>query len=570
MIRWWKKFGLQARFMAISGVAVLVLAACTLAIVIRFEVSSLEDRLRTFSENELRSLNALVESAMEQRLRDPENVAIKVFDGWFESRNQDYPGQLWSVWGPKVTAYVAQTDPQRSPKPPHDSVDAEALRSGQPVGRFIGDTYRYSLPIVLGRLATSRGSVCATCHGSAMGIKDGEVIAVVSSSISAGADLAALQQLLWMMAAGAISAVIFVMVGIRLIFARVITRPLTGMTAAMRQLADGDKEVEIPAQDRLDEIGDMAGALLVFKTNMIEADQLRIEQKESEARAIARREQDMRSLARDFQGAIGDIVDVVSSAATELEATSATLAKTAEINQQLSVTVAETSEQTSMDVQSVASASEELDSSLKEIARQVQESRKIASDAADQARKTDSRITELSEAALKISDVIKLITGIAEQTNLLALNATIEAARAGDAGRGFAVVAQEVKALATQTAKATSGIVSQISEMQTATQDSVVAIRDITTTIGKISEIATMISASIEEQGSATQEISRNVVKVAQDTADVAGNITEVSRAATQTGSASVQVLGSAQILSNESNRLKAEVDKFLSTFRNV
>jgi len=207
-------------------------------------------------------------------------------------------------------------------------------------------------------------------------------------------------------------------------------------------------------------------------------------------------------------------------------------------------------------------------SSVDEIARQVQESSRIASEAVAQASKTDARINALSQAASRIGDVVKLITAIAEQTNLLALNATIEAARAGEAGRGFAVVASEVKALASQTAKATEEIGSQIGAMQAATGESVAAIKEIGGTIGRISEIASTIAAAVEEQGAATSEIARNVERAAQGTAEVATKITDVNRGAGETGSASAQVLASAQSLSRDSNHLKSEVDQFLAAVR--
>jgi methyl-accepting chemotaxis protein len=207
-------------------------------------------------------------------------------------------------------------------------------------------------------------------------------------------------------------------------------------------------------------------------------------------------------------------------------------------------------------------------SSITEIGRQVHGSSPIAADAVRQAERTDARIVELSKAAGRIGDVVKLITAIAEQTNLLALNATIEAARAGEAGKGFAVVAQEVKALAAQTAKATDEIASQIAGMQTATRESVTAIKEIGDTIKKISEISAAIAAAVEEQGAATEEIARNVAFAAKGTSEVAIRIADVSRGAGETGSASMQVLSSARSLSNESDRLKAEVQKFLATIR--
>jgi methyl-accepting chemotaxis protein len=192
----------------------------------------------------------------------------------------------------------------------------------------------------------------------------------------------------------------------------------------------------------------------------------------------------------------------------------------------------------------------------------------MANEAVDQARTTNDRVSELSKAASRIGDVVELINTIAAQTNLLALNATIEAARAGDAGRGFAVVASEVKALAEQTSKATGEIGQQISGIQAATQDSVNAIKEISGTIEKLSEISSTIAAAVEEQGAATQEISRNVQQAAQGTQQVSANITDVQRGASETGSASSQVLSAAQSLSGDSNRLKLEVGKFLNSVR--
>jgi methyl-accepting chemotaxis protein len=347
-----------------------------------------------------------------------------------------------------------------------------------------------------------------------------------------------------------------------------VVTPLGAITQAMLRLSRNEQVDAIPGAGRHDEVGSMAQAVQVFKQNAEEMNRLREAQHASEARAAAERKAAMHRLADEFQAAVGMIIDTVSSASTELEAAAGTLTDTAGQTQRLSTEVAAASGQASDNVQSVASASEELAGSVNEIARQVQESSRIAVEAVKQADNTDRRIAELSQAAGRIGDVVKLITAIAEQTNLLALNATIEAARAGEAGRGFAVVAQEVKALAAQTAKATDEIGDQIAHMQTATGDSVGAIKEIAGTIGRISEIASTIAAAVEEQGAATQEISRNVQQAAQGTSQVASNIVTVSRGASETGSASTQVLSSAQSLAGESNRLKLEVGKFLETVR--
>ncbi len=347
-----------------------------------------------------------------------------------------------------------------------------------------------------------------------------------------------------------------------------IAKPLRAMVDLLQALAGGKYQIEVHSTERADEIGDVAKAALVFKDNGLAKARMEAEQKETEARIAKQRKADMHKLADDFENAVGEIIEVVSSASTELEASANTLTSTAERSQQVSTVVAAASEEASTNVQSVASATEELSSSVTEISRQVQQSARMAAEAVGQARGTTERVGELSKAASRIGDVVDLINTIAGQTNLLALNATIEAARAGEAGRGFAVVASEVKALAEQTAKATGEIGQQISGIQAATQDSVNAIREISDTIAKLSEISSTIAAAIEEQGAATQEISRNVQQAAQGTQQVSSNITDVQRGATETGSASSQVFSAAKSLSGDSNRLKLEVGRFLGTVR--
>ena len=362
--------------------------------------------------------------------------------------------------------------------------------------------------------------------------------------------------------------VLLLALAVSMFVARGITGALQRMTGAMKDLAGGKLDVEVPGIGRHDEIGEMADAVEVFKSNAVARQGLEAEQKETEARAVARRKSDMNKLADEFEGAVGLIVETVSSSSTQLEASAGTLTSTAERAQELTTMVAAASEEASTNVQSVASATEEMASSVNEISRQVQDSARMAGDAVDQARKTNDRVSELSKAAARIGDVVELINTIAGQTNLLALNATIEAARAGEAGRGFAVVASEVKALAEQTAKATGEIGQQISGIQAATQDSVNAIKEISGTIEKLSEISSAIAAAVEQQGAATQEISRNVQQAAHGTQQVSSHITDVQRGAGETGSASSLVLSAAQSLSGESNRLKLEVGKFLDSVR--
>jgi len=374
---------------------------------------------------------------------------------------------------------------------------------------------------------------------------------------------ASTQHALW--AAGL---VLLVTLAVSMFVTRGITRPLQRMTVTMNDLAGGRLDVEVPGIGRRDEVGEMAKAVEIFKSNAVARQTLEAEQKEAEARGVARRKADMNKMADDFESAVGEIVETVSAASTRLEASAGTLTSTAEHAQVLTTTVAAASEEASTNVQSVASATEEMASSINEIGRQVQESARMAGDAVGQARTTNDRVSELSKAAARIGDVVELINTIAGQTNLLALNATIEAARAGEAGRGFAVVASEVKALAEQTAKATGEIGLQVNGIQAATQDSVNAIKEISGTIEKLSEISSAIAAAVEQQGAATQEISRNVQQAAHGTQKVSSNITDVQRGASETGSASSQVLSAAQSLSGDSNRLKTEVGKFLDSVR--
>lgn len=385
-------------------------------------------------------------------------------------------------------------------------------------------------------------------------------------SVRAAASAAATSSSYTMIIAGGIGMLLIAIASLLLLHAAV-TRGIVAMTAAMVRLAQNDMTIDIPFSDRLDEVGEMAKAVQVFKDNAIRV--AKLEQKEAEDRQAEQRKAETMKLAvASFEEAVGEIVQTVSSASTQLEASARNLNSSAARSQELTARVSSTSQDCSSNVQSVASATEELSSSVNEISRQVQDSARMANEAVNQARQTNDRVAELSKAAGRINDVVELISSIAGQTNLLALNATIEAARAGEAGRGFAVVASEVKALAEQTSKATGEIGQQITGIQEATQQSVGAIKEISSTIEKLSEISSAIAAAVEEQGAATQDISRNVQQAANGTQQVSANISDVQRGASETGTASSQVLSAAQTLASDSNRLKTEVSKFLNTVK--
>ncbi|WP_027516790.1 methyl-accepting chemotaxis protein [Bradyrhizobium sp. WSM1417] len=371
----------------------------------------------------------------------------------------------------------------------------------------------------------------------------------------------------FMLVAIILAAAVIIGIGVGFYLVRDVSSGINSIIEPMQALGKGELSAEVPHRGEKTEIGAMADVLQIFKEALI-AKKAADEAAAADAEAKIERGRRVDNITREFETMIGEIVQTVSSASTQLEASASTLTSTADRSQRLATTVAGASEEASTNVQSVASATEEMASSVGEISRQVQESARMAGDAVGQARTTTERVSELSKAASRIGDVVELINTIAGQTNLLALNATIEAARAGEAGRGFAVVASEVKALAEQTAKATGEIGQQISGIQAATNDSVGAIKEISSTIERLSEISSAIAAAVEEQGAATQEIARNVQQAAQGTQQVSSNITDVQRGATETGTAFSQVLSAAQMLSKDSNRLKTEVSKFLTNVR--
>jgi methyl-accepting chemotaxis protein len=368
-----------------------------------------------------------------------------------------------------------------------------------------------------------------------------------------------------------------------LMIARTVTSPIKRLTGSMSQLANGDMATLIPDRDRRDEIGQMADTVQVFKDNMIEADRLRAEQAKEQERQIAREREDakeqerqvararkMEELVKEFDNGIADALATMAGAANQLKSTATSMSSTAEETSRQASAVSAASEQASGNVQAVASATEELSASVQEIGRQVTEASNIAGQAVDRANQTNESIHRLSEAATRIGNVVRLITEIAGQTNLLALNATIEAARAGEAGKGFAVVASEVKNLAAQTARATEEISSQITDIQTATGDSVSAIAAISDTIGRLNAISGMIAAAVEEQSAATREISGNVAQAAAGTNEVTSSIVSVNTAARDTGEAASQVLSGSENVMSETVSVRGRVESFLTAIRAI
>ncbi|HFQ16091.1 MAG TPA: methyl-accepting chemotaxis protein, partial [Rhodobacteraceae bacterium] len=362
--------------------------------------------------------------------------------------------------------------------------------------------------------------------------------------------------------------IFLVVLVLAMLISRSITRPIHAITETMEKLTSGHLDTEIPALKRRDEVGIMARAVDVFKKGLLETRRLENEQTALKQQSEEEKREMMNAIADDFKSSVGGIVETVSAASAELNATAQAMSGIAEETSSQSAAVSAASEEASTNVQTVAAASEEMSHSIEEINQQVHMASTAAQQAVAEVEKTGAQMESLASTADKIGEVVKMISDIADQTNLLALNATIESARAGEAGKGFAVVANEVKGLASQTARATEDIIAQVSEIQNATREAVAAMNGVGDVIRTVDETSAVIAASMEEQGAATREIAHNVQEAASGTEEVARNITGVSQASQEAGAASGQVMAAASELSQQSELLKREVDNFIVQIR--
>ena len=365
-----------------------------------------------------------------------------------------------------------------------------------------------------------------------------------------------------------VALVVLATASLAMVIARSIGGPITTTTGVMYRLANGETDITVPYRNQRDEIGKIAAAVEVFRVNAVEKAALEQAQKEAEERAEAEKRATMHTLADEFEAHIGEIVESVSSASSEMRGSAEAMSAIAEETSRQATTVASASQQAAANVQTVAAAADELGSSISEISRQMGLQNTVAEQGVDAASASDTRIKSLAEKVQAIGGVVNLITDIAERTNLLALNATIEAARAGDSGKGFAVVANEVKTLATQTAKATEEIATQIRAVQEETGGAVEAIADIRQKIDKIQEISASVFAAIEQQTAAAAEIGRNTQEASAGTQQVSSSIVGVDDASKQAGESAGDVLTAAAGLSRQSEHLTMEVQQFTARVR--
>jgi methyl-accepting chemotaxis protein len=493
--------------------------------------------------------------AMTPIMRDGKSLAVADIGVSFNKQFVDSVKQRFGVdlavhrFDGKAFAIIGSTFSEQSLASPEElksAFDGSALRrdttlGGHPVALYLGQIKNYAgQPVAVIELIKDTTAYEAASTSSQRTLIFGTIAILIAAALLA------------------------------LVLGRGMSRPLAAITVVMNRLSSGDTDVEIPGGDRKDELGTMAGAVDVFRRNMIESRLLREEQEAAKKQSEAEKSALQRRMADRFESDVKSLVSAVARATEDMQRVASEITASVNGTSAQATAAAAASEEASSSINTVAAATEELASSVAEISRQVTHSSDVADAAVGKAAKTNEMVGALAASGEKIGDVLRLISAIAGQTNLLALNATIEAARAGEAGKGFAVVASEVKELASQTAKATEEIAGQVAAIQASTVECVTAIGGITNTIREISGIATTIASAVEEQGTATREIAQSVQQVATGTSEVAVNVAGASQAAEQSRALAATVLSASGELSQHASALFKSVDTFLAGLRDA
>ena len=554
----WIKASLERQFMVIVGAGLAIAALLVAALTWWAETDAIEARLHNLSSNEMQSLDALVNSAMLARMSDSNNVAVSVFNGWFTQRNADYPGQLWSAWNAPMSRFMAQSEPAKPIKKTHDAIDEEVMRTGKPVGRFVGDTYRFSTPVILGGTAATSRQECYACHAAPMRQGKGDVIAVFSSSLSAKKDFAERDRMALLLLGLVTLFSLAILTAVRLTFRKVAARPLERMVDVMSGLAAGRTDGELPDLDRSDEIGKLAGAMASFQRQLAAAERTTAEQTKTIVDSIGTGLSELAKgnlthritasltgpfgpLKEDFNAALERLHDAICRVAGSSRRIAESSTEIAHAADDLS----RRTEQQAANLEETAAAMEEITATVRKTAVNAKDAARTAGEAKTAAEQGGDVVTTaitamdgIAQSSRKITDITGVIDEIAFQTNLLALNAGVEAARAGEAGKGFAVVASEVRALAQRSSDAAKQIKALISASGEHVEGGVrlvgetgEALQRIVAQVHQINALIAEMAQASEQQSTGTEEVNSAIGQMDQVTQQNAAMVEETTAA---------------------------------------
>ena len=566
MPRTGKHTSLQRKFMIVVGAVVAVLSLTGTVSVAWMEKQQVDHSIRELSRNELNSMHSLIVSVMAKRPTDPDDISIGVYNDWFRQRNKDFAGEVWSVWSPQVAAHMAVTSSNVTPKTARDDVDRAALETRQIAEQQVDGGYRMAMPIVLGVTPGAEQEVCFSCH-EAMGLKKGDVIAVMSARISTAAEDSRLRLLVFKLLGGGALFTVLAMIGVRAVLMRQVTGPVGKMTAAMERLAAGDTGIDIDGEARSDEIGAMARALAVFRAN---AEQ-RAALESAQADAAAARDQRMRridELVSRFERTVQSVLATLSASSVRLRSVASDLMAVADATAKTSKEAAVSARDATDGARSVMEAAQRLTGAIDSIVSATAVSETTTHRALNEVEHSTGRIAMLEETTRQVAGIVDMIKDIAHQTGMLSLNATIEAARAGEAGKGFAVVASEVKSLAGQTMRATDEIMARVAAIQDGTRGVTEAFASVSASTGEINHSLGAITQAVRLQEQETRSIAWVSNEAAGRSESVARSVDDVAEGAERVDGVGHSLGDIVAELTEQSRILGEEVARFLDGIR--